>query len=417
MKLKTTKNPAPYGPGSLPAEPGIVPYAFPRVMSSSCLEYLQEVINSGLTSDMVERFEAAFARDIGVKHCIATPGCTPALHVLAAALSFEPGDEIIVSPVTDFGTIQGLCQQNYIPVFPDTEPGSLLLSAEMIEPLISERTRAILLVHMTGLICDMDPILALARKHGLFIYDDACQAIFGTYKGRLVGTLSDATTFSFDPEKNMGSDNGGCVVTNDDDLAARMRFIGQSRGASVQPGFGRVHTECGYAYRMAQSTAAICLAQLEIIRDQVANRDRMIRSIYSKLALIPGIKTLLIPTYQEVFSCWMAGFSLEPGAFRCSPAEFGAQMDQMGIRGSGTARYYLMPEAALFLKEQAETKAYPFSIARASLDHTYGAGKHPNASQVLDHFIRWIISENYQPEHCDLIAAVVSQIAEENRKK
>ncbi|NPV10113.1 MAG: aminotransferase class V-fold PLP-dependent enzyme, partial [Anaerolineae bacterium] len=235
-----------YGAAAHLGERGKLPTPFPREMGPNCLKYLQEVVDSGLTVDMMGRFERAFAQKLGVKHCIGTPGCTPALAILAAALDFEPGDEIIVSPITDYGTIQGLCAENYIPVFADTEPGSPNLSARTIEPLITERTRAILCVHKTGLICDMDPINQLAARHGLFVYEDACQAVMGRYKGRLAGTLSRAGGFSFDPEKTLGSDTGGCVVTDDDELAERMRFIGQSRGAQMKEHFGRLHTERGY---------------------------------------------------------------------------------------------------------------------------------------------------------------------------
>jgi len=180
---------ATYGAAAYEGDVGEIPAAFPRIMAPNCLQYVQEVIESGLTVDMVGRFERAFAHELGVRHCIATPGCTPALAVVARAFPFEPGDEIIVSPVTDYGTIQGLCSENYIPVFADSEPGSINLSARTIEACITDRTRAILVVHMTGIICDMDPILELAEQYGLIVYEDACQAVFGQYKKRFAGTL------------------------------------------------------------------------------------------------------------------------------------------------------------------------------------------------------------------------------------
>ena len=126
---------APYGAATSTLA-GALPQPFPRTMGPNCATYLQEVIDSGLTSDMIGRFEAAFATELGVRHCIATPGCTPALAILAAALDFAPGDEIIVSPVTDYGTVQGLLAQNYIPVFPDTLPGTINISrgqADVVE--------------------------------------------------------------------------------------------------------------------------------------------------------------------------------------------------------------------------------------------------------------------------------------------
>ncbi|MGQ9553617.1 MAG: DegT/DnrJ/EryC1/StrS family aminotransferase [Anaerolineae bacterium] len=407
---------AKYGAAAHAGEKGLLPNPFPRTMGPNCSKYVQEVIDSGLTVDMMGRFERAFAEAVGVKHCIATPGCTPALALLAAAFPFEPGDEIIVSPITDYGTIQGLCVENYIPVFADTAPGTVNMSAETIEPCISERTRAILAVHKTGIICDMDPINELAKKHGLFVYEDVCQAVMGKYKGRMAGTLGQAAGFSFDSEKTMGSDVGGCVITNDDELAERMRFIGQSRGAQMVPHFGRVHSERGYAYRMPQCTAAICLGQLEIISEQVAHRDKMIRLLTRLLAEVPGITPLPIPDYLDVYSCWMAGFSIDPSAFRCTAEEFAQQMVEAGIPGAGLGEYYLMPAACTFLQRQAASKEYPFSMPPASREYSYSGDSCPTAQAFLKTFIRWsTFCEKYQPEHCELAAEIVRTVAERNR--
>lgn len=412
--MSTTR--AQYGAQAVAGLRGSLPNPFPRTIGPNAAKYLQEVVDSGLTSDMVGRFERAFAQELGVKHCIATPGCTPALAVLAAAFGFDPGDEIIVSPVTDYGTVQGLIRENYIPVFPDTEPGTVNLSAGTIAPCITDRTRAILAVHKTGLICDMDPIDELAARHGLIVYEDVCQAVFGKYKGRYAGTLALAAGFSFDSEKTLGSDVGGCVTTDDDALAERLRFIGQSRGGEMIPHFGRAHTAPGYAHRMTQSTAAISLAQLEIIKPQVEKRDRMIRLLMRLLGEIPGIIPLPIPEYVNVYSCWMAGFSITPAAFRCSAEEFAAQLSKAGVSGAGQGKYYLMPAALKFLQEKAEQKLYPYSQPPASRAYHYSADSCPNARDFLEHFIRWsTFCEKYEEEHCELVAQLVAEVAAPNR--
>ncbi len=408
---------AKYGARAYEETRGQLPTQFPRIIGPNAMKYLQEVVDSGLTVDMVGRFEKAFAEAYGVKHCIATPGCTPALAVLAAAFDFEPGDEIIVSPITDYGTLQGLIRENYIPVFADTEPGTVNLSAETIEPCITDRTRAILVVHKTGIICDMDPINELAAKHDLIVYEDACQAVFGEYKGRYAGTLSRAAGFSFDAEKTMGSDVGGCVITNDDELNERVRFIGQSRGARMKEHFGRLHTECGYAYRMPQCTAAICLAQLETIRDHVAHRDKMIRLLSELIAEIPGVTPLPIPDYMNVYSAWMFGMSIDPEQFTCTAEEFAQQLADAGIPGAGQGKYYLMPEACTFLEENARKKVYPYSIPPASREYHYGPDTCPTAHAFLENWIRWsTFCEKYQPEHCELAADIVREVAERNRR-
>jgi dTDP-4-amino-4,6-dideoxygalactose transaminase len=351
------------------------------------MRYLQEVVDSGLRTDMTTRFEQRFAAEMGVKHCIATPGCTPALHLLAMALPFQPGDEVIVSPVTDYGTIMGLVKEQYIPVFADTAPGTVNVSAETIAPLITDRTRAILVVHKTGLLCDMDPIVELARAHDLVVIEDVCQAVFGRYKGRTAGTLGDAAGFSFDAEKTLGSDIGGCL-----------------------------HTAAGNALRMTQCTAAMTLAQLEIIHEQVAQRDRMARLLAQRLAEIPGISPLPIPAYVDVYSAWMVGFSIDPAAFRCSADEFGRQCAAAGIPGASTARYYLLPAACTFLQEKARHKVYPYSTPPASRAFRYSGDSCPRAQAFLETFIRWAtFCEKYQPEHCDLAAQIVRQVADANR--
>src|SRR5215813_13207304 len=137
MNMKTIER-ARYGASAQAGISGQLPTPFPRIMGPNAMKYLQEIVDSGLSIDMTGRFERAFARELGVAHCIAAPGCTPSLAMLAAALPFQPGDEIIVSPVTDYGTLQGLIRENYIPVFADTEPGTVNLSAATIERCLTD---------------------------------------------------------------------------------------------------------------------------------------------------------------------------------------------------------------------------------------------------------------------------------------
>jgi perosamine synthetase len=268
-----------YGASAYTQTQGVFPNLYPRVLGPNASKYVQEVIDSGLTANMVRRLEEYIAKAMGVRHCIATPGCTPALHILAASFGLAPGDEVVVSPVTDYGTVMGIVKENLIPVFADAVPGEINLNAETIEPCLTDRTRAILAVHKTGIVCDMDPINELAKRRGLIVYEDCCQAAFSTYKGRIAGTLSRAAGFSFDSEKTIGSDMGGCVITDDDRLAETLRFLGQSRGGVQAPGFGRKHVAAGYAYRMPMCTAAVTLAQMEVAQQNISQRNRVARLI------------------------------------------------------------------------------------------------------------------------------------------
>jgi dTDP-4-amino-4,6-dideoxygalactose transaminase len=414
--MTTTAPRAKYGAAAYKDFKGALPNPFPRVIGPNAMKYLQQVVDAGLSIDMTGRFEEAFAKAMGVKHCISAPGCTNALMLLAEALNFNPGDEVIVSPLADYGTIMGVVKRNCIPLFADTDPGSPNLSSRTIEPLITDRTRAIICVHKTGLMCDMDPIMALAKRRNLVVVEDACQAVYSRYKGRLAGTIGHVGAFSFDSEKTMGSDVGGCMITNDDRIADYARFIGQSRGAEAKAGFGRLHTVAGHALRMPNCTAAICLAQLEIIEEQVTHIDRMARLLTKQLAAIPGITPTPIPAWQDVYSCWMAALSIDPKQFKVDADQFAQQCADDGLTGAGTGRYYLMPAACTFLQQNAQMKTYPYSMPPASREYRYNADNCPNAKALLENWIRWsTICAKWQPEHVEICAEIVRRVAGRNR--
>jgi dTDP-4-amino-4,6-dideoxygalactose transaminase len=414
--METKKDNAKFGFAAYKDMKGNLPNPFPRIMGPNAMKYLSEVVESGLTVNMIGRFETEFAKAMGVKHCVSAPGCSQAILMLAEALDFDPGDEVIFSPITDYGTLMGFIKNSCIPVFADTDKGSVNISAKTIEPCITDRTRAIVAVHKTGVICDMDPIMELAKKHGLIVIEDACQAVYGRYKGRLAGTIGDVGAFSFDSEKTMGSDIGGCFITNNDELANYARFRCQSRGASMRDGFGREHIVPGSAIRMPNCTAALNLAQLEIIQDNVAVRDKMARLIYSKLKTIKGITPVELPDYLDVYSCWMFGFTIDPELFDCSSDEFGKECSDLGISGLGTARYYFIPEACTFLEENAKNMVYPYSIPPSSRKYTY-KDVCPNAREYLDNFLRCTsFCEKYTEEHCEFIYQVVNEVAKRHYK-
>ncbi|MDZ4859004.1 MAG: DegT/DnrJ/EryC1/StrS family aminotransferase, partial [Candidatus Hydrogenedentes bacterium] len=232
--------------------------------------------------------------------------------------------------------------------------------------------------------------------------------------GHALGT---AGCFSFDAEKTMGADQGGCLVTNDGKIYERARFMGHNRAGEMVAHFGRVHSEIGHALRMPHCTAAICLAQLEFVREQVTHRDKMARLLYKLLADIPGITPLPLPAYMNVYSCWMIGFNLDADAFTCTTEEFAARLSDAGISGAGMGEYYLMPAALTCLHKKIENKQFPYTVPPASRAHSYSGDACPNAKIFLKTFIRWsTFCEKYQPEHCELAASIVRNVAETHAK-
>jgi dTDP-4-amino-4,6-dideoxygalactose transaminase len=406
-KLKDAK----YGSASQMKSSIGLPSVFPREMGPNAMKYLQEVVDSGLTSDIVSRFERILADAHGRKYCMMTPGCTNALFALFNALDFEPGDEIIVSPIADYGDICGLLFENYIPVFCDTDPDTGLITAETIAPCITERTRAILAVNFFGLTCDFDPIMELARKHNLLVIEDVCQSILATYKGRLAGTLADIAVFSFDSEKVLGGDMGGAVMTDDEDLYYRLVNRALSRGAKDFPGFGRKHLYRGVALRAPQCTAATTMANWEILPRQVERRRKTARLLTQRLETIEGIIPYRVPDGQE-HSYWMYGFRVDPAQFSVSPAELAAKLNEAGIP-CGQGKYYVLPASVPFLAEYVEKGVYPFNVPVASRKIDYDPLRVcPNATAFMDTYIRWLWTEKYTEQDVELMASIIREVCE-----
>lgn len=168
----------------------------------------------------VKAFEANFTQYLGVKHAISCGNGTDALVIALEALGIGEGDEVITTPYTFFSTGESIAYAGATPVFVDVEVDSLNIDVTKIEAAITAKTKAIMPVHLFGNACEMDPIMAIAEKHGLYVIEDACQAIGGEYKGKKLGTIGHVACFSFFPTKNLGAaGDGGMIVTNDEQIA------------------------------------------------------------------------------------------------------------------------------------------------------------------------------------------------------
>ncbi|GAB3327602.1 DegT/DnrJ/EryC1/StrS family aminotransferase [Larkinella ripae] len=195
---------------------------------TALLETASRVIASGwyVLGREVETFEKSFATYCGAKHCVGVGNGLDAINLIFRALDFPPGSEIIIPANTYIATILPITALQLVPVWAEPDPRTYNLSARQIEPLITEKTRAIAVVHLYGRCCDMAPIRALADQYGLKLIEDAAQAHGATYQNRKAGNLSDAAAFSFYPTKNLGAlGDAGAVVTSDDALAQQVRLL------------------------------------------------------------------------------------------------------------------------------------------------------------------------------------------------
>jgi dTDP-4-amino-4,6-dideoxygalactose transaminase len=224
------------------------------------------------------RFEAEFAAYLGIPDTVGVGSGTEALHLALLALGIQPGDEVITTPVTAAATACAIRFANATPVFADVEARTLTLDPLDVERRITERTRAIVPVHLYGHAADMDPLMALAERHGLKILEDCAQAHGTRYRGRLVGTLGDAAAFSFYPSKNLGAfGDAGAVACRSADMAKALRML---RNYGEEERY--YHTVEGFNSRLDEIQAAILRAKLPHL-DRWNERRREIAAQYSRL--------------------------------------------------------------------------------------------------------------------------------------
>lgn len=231
---------------------------------------IQRVLTSAnfIQGPEVRTFEDAFARYLGVAEAIGVASGTAALHLALLACGVGPGDEVITTPFTFYATAEAVAQAGAIPVFADILPTTYNLDPDKIEAAITPRTRAIIPVHLYGQPAAMDEILSIARKHHLWVIEDAAQAHGARYRGQLCGGLGDVACFSFYPSKNLGAyGDGGMVTSNNPAISARVRRLRDH---------GRIgkyeHVELGWAYRLDALQAAILGAKLPHLDAWVAAR-------------------------------------------------------------------------------------------------------------------------------------------------
>lgn len=260
----------------------------------------------------VERFEREFAAVHHLKHAYAVTSGTSALELTLDACGIGPGDEVITTGYTFIATSSAILSRCALPVYVDIDPDTYNLDPARIEEAISPRTRAIEVVHLGGEICDMDAILAIARKHGLMVIEDAAQATGSILEGgRAAGSMGDASGYSFQASKVLNAGEGGVCASQDDAIAERLwslRNCGRSR-----TGVWYEHHRVGYNHRMNEFQGALLRCQLLRLADQCRTRERNYHRLMKKLTAIPGIAARRIrsDSVQRCLSVFIVTFTGE----------------------------------------------------------------------------------------------------------
>lgn len=309
--------------------PKPIPVSMPDLTGNEQAYAADAVASTWISSSgkYLDRFEQEFAEACGCRFALGTSNGTTALHLALAALGVGPGDEVIVPSMTYIATANAVTYCGAEPVFVDIEPTTWCLDPAKIEDAITPRTKGIIPVHLLGHPADMDPILEVARVHGLWVVEDAAEATFATYRGRVAGSMGHAATFSFFGNKILTSGEGGAVTFQDPQLERRMSML---RGQGMDPNRRYHFPIVGYNYRMTNVAAAILCGQMERHEALIARRRRILELYAEELADVPGIALREDATWAEV-APWMASCVVDPARFGCTRDDLAAALKEAAI--------------------------------------------------------------------------------------
>jgi dTDP-4-amino-4,6-dideoxygalactose transaminase len=336
------------------------------------------VLESGhlAQGQVVEQFEHAVARVAGTRHCVATSSGTTALHLALLAVGVGPGDEVITSPFSFIASSNSVVFCGASPVFADIDPGTFNLDPAAAERAITPRTKAIMPVHIFGQPCDMDAFADIARRHGLALIEDACQAHGATWRGKAVGSFG-IGCFSFYPTKNLTTGEGGAITTEDDDLAERLRML---RNHGMRR---RYHHEIvGYNFRLTDLQAALGLAQVPHLAAWTASRRANAAHYDASLegVVVPPVRAEAGHVYHQ-YTIRVRG-------------DRDRAIAQLGSRGVGTGVYYPIP-----LHQQECYRAMALG------------GPFPEAERAAREVLSIPIRPDLTPHERDAIVAAVNSLS------
>ena len=378
---------------------------------------VNEVLDSGIlaggTAPQVSALEKAWAQYTGAKYCLTTTSGTAALHMALAAVGVGPGDEVITSAFTFLASASCALHQNAIPVFVDIDARTYNMDPAKLEAAINERTKAIISVHIQGLPADLDPIMEIARKHNLYVIEDACQAHGATYKGRKVGTFGDIGTFSLNNFKNLCGGEGGLFITDSETYLNKGVLIRCFGDEVDEVSHRRLYNASilGYMYRNQELPAALAHAQLMHLDERNEARIANANYLTRELSKIPGVIPPYCPPeckhvyflYNVRFDPRVAGVDCEPRRFRIAVEK--ALYKEGALVGQWQTRP--VPGQDLFQSKLGYGgSSYPWAVNEAKgIKYTYNLDDYPVANELCDTYT--IVHGIHPPNSTALIDKIV----------
>jgi len=363
-----------------------------RVMESQMLTLLH--------GEYVKKFEKDFARYHGVRHAIGVNTGTAALHIAIAALDIGPGDEVIVPPFTFIATASSIIHNNAIPIFADIDNKSYTLDPKSVKEKITDKTKAIIPVHLAGIAANMKELKEIANDYGLFIIEDACQSLGAKCNNKKVGSIGEIGCFSFYPSKNITTGEGGMIITNSDDLAEQCRLIRHHGEPSWY-----VYNRLGYNYRMTEIQGAIGGIQLTKIDDFIKVRNKNARYLTEGIQNVEGIDPPFVPKYCDpAFNYWIG--RINPSIIHMNKMEFIDKFPRSKI-------LYPKPlyKTKLFQEKIAYPKGCPWSCPYYGRDVNYKDISLPIVEQVANEIFALDIHPKITREILDENIATIKNLA------
>ncbi|MBU0618254.1 MAG: DegT/DnrJ/EryC1/StrS family aminotransferase [Planctomycetes bacterium] len=324
----------------------------------------------------LDEFERTFTDRLGVKHAIATSSGTAALHLLWRAFGLEPGDEVITTPFSFIASANSILFDGGKPVFVDIDPATWQIDVNHIEAAITSKTKALLPVDVFGSFPDLDAVWSIAKKHGLRVLEDSCEALGAIYKGRPAGTIGEAGTFGFYPNKQITTGEGGMIVTNDDRLAFLTRSL-RNQGRDPDAGWLQ-HARLGYNYRISDINCALGTVQMRRLDEILAKRARVAGWYQQRVAEEPRLTMMEAP--DDVRIAWFVM------VVRLNDDYSQQDRDRIlsGLRTVGVAcsNYFTPIHLQPFYQEQHGYKQGDFPITEALSARTVALPFHNHLSEA-----------------------------------
>lgn len=381
-----------------------IPYNLPNITDAEINEVV-DTLKSGWIAKgpRTVEFEKEFASYLGAKHAIGVNSCTAALHIALLANDIGAGDEVITTPMTFASTANTILHCGATPVFADIDFKTGCIDPKEIEKKVTAKTKAIVPVHYSGQVCDLDAIYKIADEHNLFVSEDAAHALWSRYKGRLIGNkLRGAASYSFYATKNLATGDGGMLVTDDDKTAERARILaGQGMSHNAWNRYAKGGSwkydivEPGFKYNMFDIQAALGLKQLSRLEEMQAARLKIAEKYQTAFSAIDALDPPFVPEYTT--HCWhLYVLRIVPELLTIDRDQFIVELNERNV---GTSVHFIPTHYMSAYKDRYGYKPEDFPVAQKHFDRIISLPLYPTMTEEETEYVIAAVRDIVEKHH------------------